>query len=135
MGSLYRTDALEVARDDFGVPHITATNDPALYHGMGYCHALDRGLQMLMMRLLGRGQLSKYLDSSAASLQVDLFFRRMGWTLGDDAEIARLDPGTRGFLDAYCAGVNARFARKVPWDLRLAGYKHSPWRVEDCVVV
>src|SRR5436190_10856469 len=101
-----------------------------MYRGMGYCHAVDRGMQMLMMRLLGRGQLSKFLDSSDDSLQVDLFFRRMGWATGDDVEAARVDPPTRALLDAYCAGVNARLDRKRPWELKVAGYKHSPWRVE-----
>jgi penicillin amidase len=106
-----------------------------MYRGMGYCHAVDRGMQMLMMRMLGRGQLSKFLDASDASLQVDLFFRRMGWATGAKEEAARVDPATRVLLDAYCAGVNARFDRKRPWELAALGYRHTPWRVEDCIVV
>jgi penicillin G amidase len=131
----FHDDTLDVSRDEHGVPHITAADDAAMYRGMGYCHAVDRGMQMLMMRLLGRGQLSKFLDASDASLQVDLFFRRMGWAAGDEVEAARIDPATRALLDAYCAGVNARLDRKRPWELKVGGYKHSPWRVEDCIVV
>jgi penicillin amidase len=134
MSTLLRDAAVTIARDEHGVPHITATDDAAMYRGVGFCHALDRGMQMLVMRVLGRGQLSEHLDSSDASLQVDLFFRRMGWAACSD-EVGRLDPATRALLDAYCEGVNARFARKLPWELKLAGYKHAPWRVEDCIVV
>jgi hypothetical protein len=64
---------LDIERDEHGVPNIAAAHDTAMYRGMGYCHAVDRGMQMLMMRLLGRGQLSKLLGSSDARLQVDLF--------------------------------------------------------------
>src|SRR5262245_63344342 len=106
-----------------------------MYRGLGYCHAVDRGMQMLMMRLLGRGELSKQLDASDASLAVDVFFRRMNWGDGVDAEVARVDPATRALLDAYCAGVNARLDRKRPWELRVAGYHHTPWQAADCLVV
>lgn len=125
----------DVPRDEHGIPHVTAKDDLEAARGLGYCHALDRGMQMLMMRVLGRGELSKYLDSSDGSLGVDLFFRRMGWVPGADAEATRLDAETRALLDAYCAGVNARFAEKVPWELRVAGYKHTPWQVEDSIVL
>jgi penicillin amidase len=135
MSLVFTDHTLDIERDQFGVPNIKAADDAAMYRGMGYCHATDRGMQMLMMRVLGRGQLSKFLDSSDGSLQVDLFFRRMGWATGDDEEAARIDAPTRALLDAYCAGVNARFDRKLPWELKAAGYKHSPWRVEDCIVV
>ena len=135
MADLFRDDTLAITRGEHGVPRIVAADDVALTRGLGFCHAHDRGLQVLMMRLLGRGQVSQFLDASDASLQIDLFFRRMGWHAGGDAEAAKLDATTRAHLDAYCAGVNARFAKKVPWELRVAGYKHAPWQVEDCLVV
>jgi penicillin amidase len=135
MASVLRDDTLEIVRDEHGIPHVTGTDDAAMTRGLGYCHALDRGMQMLMMRVLGRGELSKFLDSSDASLEVDLFFRRMNWVAGADVEAGKLDADTRVLLDAYCTGVNARFAKKVPWELRVAGYKHTPWQVEDCIVV
>src|SRR5262245_20790629 len=106
MARLLHDDALQIARDEHGVPHIVAADDRAMYRGLGFCHALDRGLQLLMMRLLGRGELSK-LDASDASLAVDLFFRRAGWTTATAEEIARLDPTTRTLVEAYTAGINA----------------------------
>ena len=131
---LYRDDSLAIARDEHGVPQITAADDAAMIRGLGFCHALDRGMQMLIMRVLGRGELSK-LDGSDASLEVDLFFRRTGWAHELAADVAAIDPATRTLIEAYCAGVNARFAKKLPWELRVAGYRHTPWQLEDCVVV
>jgi penicillin amidase len=132
---LLRDDGLAIDRDEHGIPHIVATDDVGMYRGLGYCHALDRGLQLLMMRILGRGQVCEHLDASDASLAIDLFFRRMAWTSGAPDEAAKVGPETRALLDAYCAGVNQRFAKKVPWELRAAGYKHAPWQVDDCVVL
>ena len=43
-------------RDEHGIPQITAEDIDGLYWGMGYCHAMDRGLQMLIMRILGQGR-------------------------------------------------------------------------------
>ncbi|KPK51934.1 MAG: hypothetical protein AMJ63_11040 [Myxococcales bacterium SG8_38_1] len=40
-------------RDQHGIPQIVADDIEGLYWGMGYCHAMDRGLQMLIMRILG----------------------------------------------------------------------------------
>ncbi len=35
-------------RDEHGIPQIVADDISELYWGMGYCHAMDRGMQMLM---------------------------------------------------------------------------------------
>ena len=47
---------LEITRGTQGVPHVKAPNLAGVFWGMGYCHALDRGLQMLIMRILGQGR-------------------------------------------------------------------------------
>lgn len=126
---------LEILRDEHGVPHVRAADEQRLYRGLGYCHAHDRGLQMLLMRVLGQGRLAEQLDGSDAGVQTDRFFRRMNWSGDTGAEVARLSPEARALVDAYCEGVNARFARKVPWELRLAGYRHEPWRPEDSILL
>ena len=43
-----------LSRDDHGIPQVVAEDLSGVYWGMGYCHALDRPLQMLMMRVLGQ---------------------------------------------------------------------------------
>lgn len=126
---------LDIRRDEFGVPHVTGADLDAVYRGMGYCHGADRGLQMLLMRILGRGQGSEFLDSSDEMLATDRFFRRMNWGGETAAEIEKLDAQTRRLLDAYCGGVNLALSRRVPWELRLLGCKPEPWRAEDCILI
>ena len=43
-------------RDEHGIPQIAADDIAGLYWGMGYCHAMDRGMQLLIMRILGQGR-------------------------------------------------------------------------------
>ena len=42
-----------ICRDKNGIPHIEAPDRPALYRAQGYIHAKDRGIQLLLMRILG----------------------------------------------------------------------------------
>ena len=55
---------VRVDRDEYGVPHIRAENLTGAYWGMGYCHALDRGMQISLMRLLGQGRVSECLRAT-----------------------------------------------------------------------
>lgn len=94
----------EIWRDKHGVPHIEAQDESSLYWGQGYVHARDRGLQMLLMRILVQGRASEYLDSSDATLDIDRFFRRMNW--GGDVETGcvALTSDAREHLEHYCDG-------------------------------
>ena len=121
-------------RDRYGVVHVEADDLAGVSWGMGYSHALDRGLQMLLTRILGQGRACELLDGSDAMLEVDRFFRRMGWTEEATEQIEGVDAVSRELVDAYCRGVNARFKRRRPWELRLVGYRLEPWRPEDSVL-
>lgn len=102
---------------------------------MGYCHALDRPLQMLMMRVLGQGRAAELLDGTDEMVEVDRFFRRMNWAGRMSEQVAALSPETRALAGSYCDGVNARFARGAPLELKLLGVRAEPWRVEDCLLL
>jgi len=125
----------QITWDDHAIPHIHGTDPTELMWGLGYCHASDRGMQMLLMRILGQGRGSESLESSDGMLQTDLFFRRMNWNGACADEAAKLTASARGLVEAYCEGVNARFGAKTPWELRLIGYRHEPWKPGDCVLI
>lgn len=126
---------LRFERDSWGVLHILAPEEDSLYRGLGYAHALDRGLQLLLMRILGKGEGSRYLVSDQAMLQVDLFFRRMNWYGHFETELAKLSPLARRLCEAYCEGLNTRLKQSVPWELKLLGYKPEPWTPADCILL
>jgi penicillin amidase len=124
-----------IQRDENGVIHITADTETNLCWGQGWAHATDRGLQMLLMRILGQGRASELLDSSAETLGIDIFFRRMNWAGNTTPQVDALLPPARKKLDAYCEGVNAGFAQKFPWELKLLGCKRESWKAEDVIMM
>ncbi|MCA9709151.1 MAG: penicillin acylase family protein, partial [Myxococcales bacterium] len=122
-------------RDEHGIPHVRAeTLDGALW-GMGYCHARDRGLQMSLMRILGQGRASELLAATDEMLEVDRFFRRMGWTGAMQQQLRILDAPTTALLQRYCEGVDARLLRRPPLELRLLRVRPEPWRIEHCMLL
>lgn len=125
---------IEVTRDAHGVAHVRASSEPDLYRGLGACHGRDRALQLLLVRILARGRASELLESTAATLRLDRFFRRMNLAGDAEPEAARIAPNVRRLVDAYCDGVNASLARRTPWELRILGYRAQPWTVADCVL-
>lgn len=125
---------VHVDRGGGGVPHVSAPDADDALAGLGYCHARDRALQMLMVRILGRGQGSRFLRSDDEMLEIDKFLRRLDFGRDDAEQEARLSPRARAAVDAYCRGANAAFDRHgTPWELRLLGYnvRDDPWTFSD----
>jgi penicillin amidase len=122
-------------RDEHGIPQITANDITGVYWGMGYCHAMDRGMQMLIMRILGQGRAAELLDGSDEMVEVDRFFRRMNWSGGLAEEEKKLSPEARAACEAYCDGANARFSKSVSWELKLVGVRPDPWTTKDSLLL
>ena len=133
--AIFQNERIRIWRDPCGVPHVAAQNEADLYWGAGYCHAMDRGMQMLLMRILGRGQATQFLDSGEEMLAIDKFFRRMNWYGGLEQELGKLTDTARNFCRAYCEGANAYFAKRVPWELKLLGYKPALWESGDILLL
>ncbi|MFO7558435.1 MAG: penicillin acylase family protein [Desulfobacterales bacterium] len=124
----------QIWRDQHGVCHVEGKNQNDLFRLMGYAHGKDRGMQILLMRILGWGRASEFLDSSDEMLEIDMFFRRMNW--GSVAgEVQKLTPEAKEITEAYCKGVNEALAEKTPWEYKLLGYKPEPWRTEDVIML
>lgn len=126
---------LRFSRDSWGVLHVQADSLADLYRGLGYAHGLDRALQLLLMRILGRGEGSRHLAADQAMLELDVFFRRMNWAGDCETELARLTPEARALCAAYCDGLNTRLRQGIPAELRLLGYRPEPWTMADCILL
>ena len=126
---------VHIWRDEHGVPHVEADTKSAACWGQGVVHATDRGMQMLLMRILGQGRVSELLDASDASLQIDTFFRRMNWTGNMAAQLESLDGEPGECLASYTDGVNSVLQKRRPWEFRLLGYRPEPWRAEDTIMI
>ncbi len=127
---------IHIARDEFGIPHVRASYDTDLLRGLGYCHAVDRGIAMRVTKAVGWGRTTEWLADTDELYAVDVAMRRVA-LFGDlEQELERVPPTQRLLLDAYVDGVNRGFtASGLPWELRIAGFVDTPWTAADCLLL
>ena len=123
---------VEIVRDRWGVPHIFGDNLEDLVFAQGYVTAQDRLWQMEFSRRIGSGTLSEVLGAS--TLETDQFVRTIGFRRAAEAEWEKVDPETRGILEAFARGVNAYVEShpdKLPLEFTLLGFRPEPWQPVD----
>jgi penicillin amidase len=125
---------VRIERNEQGVAQISAEDLDDTWLGLGFCHARDRGLQILFVRILGRGEASQRLGATDELLALDRFFRRMNFHRDGPGEFDALSPRARKGVEAYCRGINLAFEHgHYPWELRLLGNRvgDDPWTLAD----
>ncbi|MFF4905801.1 penicillin acylase family protein [Streptomyces sp. NPDC001260] len=127
--------AISLTRGPGGVVHLAATDDADLYWRLGYCHAHDRALQLLLTRIVISGRACELLQDDDEMMAADRWMRRIGLARDLDTEVAKLSPADRTLADSYCAGINAALAERMPWELRALRYRPEPWTVADSIVL
>ncbi len=110
-------NAVDIYRDNYGVPHIYADNVHDLFLAQGYVHAQDRFYQMDFWRHQTAGRLSELYGSGV--VDTDQFLRTVGWQRLAEQEYALADAETKTILDAYAEGVNVYIANRSAADLSL----------------
>lgn len=128
-------DHVTIYRDGRGVPHVETETPADMFWGQGFVHARDRGLQLLMMRIIGQGRICELLDDTDENLEVDLFFRRMNWSGEANTQLEQLSNHDKSFLAHYVDGINDAFSDKTPWEFKLVGYKPEPWEAADTILI
>ena len=132
--------AVTVQRDGSGIPSITAESSQDLFFAQGYVHAQDRFWEMDFRRHLTAGRLSELFGES--QLGTDKFLRSLGWHDVAKQEVEALSPETRGYYEAYAAGVNAYMAERKGSALSLEyaalglqnpDYSPEPWTPVDSI--
>ena len=73
--------------------------------------AMDRGLQMLITRIIGQGKASQYLASTQEMLEIDIFFRKMNWT-GDAKAEAENSGKPEKIIDKIVEGKINKFIKE-----------------------
>ncbi|WP_306365772.1 penicillin acylase family protein [Nocardiopsis sp. CC223A] len=97
-----------VLRDEYGVPHVYADDAHDLFMAQGFVHAQDRFWEMDFRRHVTSGRTAELFGE--AQVDTDVYLRTMGWRRVAEQEYDLLAPDTKGYLDAYAAGVNAWLA-------------------------
>ena len=122
---------IEVVRDTWGIPHISAENRLDMYFAQGFVHAQDRLWQMELNRRIGAGRLSEIIG--AATLDLDRLMRRISLRQAaiENYKAMRDDP-LREALEAYCAGVNAYIeTQPLPLEFLVLRYRPEAWSPVD----
>ncbi len=130
--------AIEIADDEWGVPHIRAATAADAFFGQGYVVARDRLFQIDLShrRDLGRMAEAFGADFARHDAAARLFHYR-----GDlDAELARVPADVMACARAYCAGINARVAEVtadpslLPAEYAILNVRPLTWDVRDFVL-
>ncbi|HEX6116865.1 MAG TPA: penicillin acylase family protein [Solirubrobacterales bacterium] len=121
---------VEIRRDRWGVPMISARTRHDLWFGQGFCHGQDRLWQLELYRRTAAGRISEI--AGAETLPTDRLMRTIGFRRVADREEHELEPGLRAELEALCAGVNAAAAaRPLPFEFQVLRLGFDPWTPAD----
>ncbi|HRK40014.1 MAG TPA: penicillin acylase family protein [Burkholderiaceae bacterium] len=130
------TAPVRVLRDGHGIPYIFAANTPDLIRAQGFVTAQHRLFQIEGYRAMANGRLAEAIGPGG--LNNDRQIRLIGLRRNAERHAKLLSPEARDFLGWYAQGMNAYITGHVddhPTELKLAGFKPSPWTVEDLVTV
>jgi penicillin amidase len=126
---------LRVRRTTGGVVEIRGRDALDLQRGLGFFHAHDRLVQMMLVRLVGQGRLCECLKDDDEALAIDIFMRQMGLAQASRDEVARLSPAARDFGQAFADGVNDYLRSHFrPLEFLLVGYHPEPWELADTLL-
>ncbi len=130
-------EVVTIETDAYGVPHIYADSEYALFYANGYVQARERLFQMDLLRHVGYGDAASVAGPSllASDMQVrqDLYSR---------AELAQMyaeqPPELQHVLQAYTDGVNrfmgeATAQDALPAEFAALGHAPEPWTPVDSV--
>jgi penicillin amidase len=126
---------VELSRTSDGVMRLRADDDLGLARGLGFAHAHDRMVQMMVVRLAGQGRLCECLMSDDDALAIDVFTRGMGLRREAEKEVGRLGADARLLAEAYADGVNSYIdGKRRPLELALVRYRPEPWTIADTLL-
>jgi len=108
---------IQIARDEWGVPHIFAPTDAEAAYGLAWANAEDGFETIQQTLMIAKGMMGR--GEGVKGAPVD-FFRKL---IRADEMIERdyervLTPEFRRYIDGYCQGANA-FAEKYPERIHL----------------
>ncbi len=127
---------VDIARDEWGAPHVLADTDNDLFFGYGYATAQDRLWQLDYYRRKARGRLSEVIGPGG--IEIDTISHTIGLTRSAEANLARFPERTRRRLCAYTEGINSFMEENranLPIEFDLLEYEPEEWTSLDSVAI
>lgn len=120
---------VDIHWDEFGVPHIYASNEQDLYKAFGYVHAQDRLWQMTLSQIAAEGRFAEFFGEELVPL--DEYQRTLGfWRMAEKLEKEAITESERAILQAYSDGVNTfieQNGNRLPVEFALTGMEPIKW--------
>jgi penicillin amidase len=123
---------VRVVRDQWGIPHIFASDELDAFRALGFVAAQDRLFQMDIHRRVANGQVSEVLG--AAALQIDELSRTLGFRHYAEKLLASnaISPEVLRAAEAYRDGLNYYVAtQKLPVEFTLLGYEPRHFEIVE----
>jgi penicillin amidase len=136
-----KTTQLTIYRDEFGVPHIFASDLEGLFYGFGFASAQDRLFQLDMLRRTYWGRVSEV--HGAKLLEFDKAMRRDNLTRAQvKGQVSGLSKEHQTVLRSFADGINAYVkeakadpSEKMPAEFQKFGIDPEVWQSEDVAAV
>ena len=127
--------AVDVYRDQWGIPHVRAENEADLFFAQGFVTAQDRLWHMDFDRHQALGRWSEFAGASGVERDRLLRSAGMGRTAKLDYKLA--SPAAKSMVDAYTAGVNAFLdtTRTLPIEYKILKARPERWENWHCLAV
>jgi penicillin amidase len=129
-----------IKRDEYGVPHIYASDTYRLFYGYGYALAEDRLFQMEMAKRSTQGTVSQVLGKKFVIYDQEV--RRNYWPASIHQQISALPSAEKDILQGYADGINAQIkhiARHprdlMPRQFNDLGFTPQAWSAFDVAMV
>ncbi|MBN2324378.1 MAG: penicillin acylase family protein [Spirochaetes bacterium] len=130
------TGNIHIGRTKEGVPRVRAETAEGLAFGLGWVHANDRMLQMLLMRTVLQGRAAEQLRGDDRFIKLDTYMRRMNFVPDPERMLNGIEENVRRQLYRYAEGFNRFLSENGgPLATRLLCYKPKPWSVFDTLII
>ena len=129
-------DDVSVKRDQWGVPHIQASNSDDLFFAQGFVHAQDRLWQMELNRRVANGTLSELFGE--LTVDTDRLSRTLGFRRLGIADWDVLEEKTQQAITAYIKGINAylnHLDTSTPVEFGIIKLEPKSWTKDDCLAI
>jgi penicillin amidase len=131
-----RDGTIEIQRNRYGIPEIWAQSLADLQFGLGWVHASDRQLQVLLTRILLQGRAAECLKGDEALIEIDKYMRRMNFLPDPEQEVEKLEDDIKILSASYIDGFNRYLSENKPvYEFRLMGYTPEPWDIRDSLLI
>lgn len=119
------TGPVEVRRDQWGVPHISASNLHDLFVAQGFVAGSDRYFQIELLMRYSTGRLCELIG--ALTMPLDRFVRTLGWSSMGARHVAGWDQESKDQVSAFWSGVAAWGGQMPAPPVEYAILEADPW--------